>query len=250
MVKKLFFLLFFFLLQLLIAQETVKKIEGVIVNENNDVSGVHILNISSDKATITNLNGHFSIPAKLNDTLVFSAVQFKKETIVVSEIIMALNVLTVELETIVMELDEVILNKSTLVTSKSLGLPNADVKVLPQSERMLYDADHGEFVYYYAIGLSINVNKTLNKISGRTNMLKKRVARDQKYARSQAIRNSYADSIFTTDLKIPALKIEEFMLFCETDENFNNISKAKNDFIVWDFLTKKSIEFKKIKNLY
>ncbi len=222
-----------------------KNLEGVVVSKSKDIAGVHVINITTEKATITNNKGFFSILASINDTLVFSAIQYKKTYVIVDQNNYAQNDFIIYLKDQVTELDEVILNKSTLITAKSLGLPNADAKVLPQSERLLHDADHGPMFG----GLSVNFNKLLNAISGRTKMLKKRVARDQKYARSQAIRNSYTDSIFTTDLKIPALKIEEFMLFCETDENFNNISKAKNDFIVWDFLTKKSIEFKKIKNL-
>jgi len=231
----------------LVAQKAIaKNLEGTVVSKSEDIAGVHVINLTNEKATITNSNGFFSILASVNDTLMFSAVQYKKVYSIVSQNTLLQDNFIVYLRDEITELDEVILDQRTIVTAKSLGLPNADVEILPQSERLLYEADHGKL---FPTILSLNFNKLLNRITGRTKMLKARVARDQQYERSQEIRNSYADSIFTTDLKIPRLRIEEFMLFCETDERFNEVSKSNNDFIIWDFLTKKSIAFKKTANL-
>lgn len=225
----------------LLAQKSIaKNLEGTVVSKSEDIAGVHVINLTNEKATITSSNGFFSIAVSINDTLVFSAVQYKKVYTIVTQNILLQENYIVYLRDEVTELDEVVLDQRTLVTAESLGLPNADVAILPQSERLLYDADHGKL---FPTILSLNFNKLLNRITGRTKMLKARVARDQQYARSQEIRNSYADSIFITDLKIPKLRIEEFMLFCEADASFSELSTSKNDFIIWDFLIKKSIAF-------
>lgn len=244
------------------AQTTVtKKLEGVVKNKDGDVASVHVLNTSSNKATITNVNGFFSIPVLLNDTLVFSAVQFKKKTMVVSAKMLSSSLLTIYLEDALTQLDEVVVRPYNLsgnlgtdlgnmdvkgVSATSLGLPNTHVKVLRQSERLLSHAEAGGPMF---TPTTINVHKILNRISGRTKMLRKRVARDQKYARTETVRNSYEDSIFSVELKIPAEKIDDFMYFCEVDDTLDELLKSKDQLRLWDFLILKSKAYRKNNNL-
>lgn len=222
-----------------------KAVKGAVVSKSQEVNGVYVINTTSGQATITSARGYFVMPAKEKDTLIFSAVQFKKKQLIVTREILEKKTNLIYLEETLEELNEVVLDNRTFVTAKSLGLPNADAVVLPQSERLLHDADHGPMFG----GLSLNMNKLLNAINGRTKMLKKRVARDRRYAQSQQMRNSYADSVFIKDLSIPKDRIEEFMLYCEVDNEFASVSREKNDFIIWDFLTRKSIAFLKEDNL-
>jgi len=244
------------------AQTTVsKKMEGIVKSKDGDVAAVHVLNTSSSKATITNINGYFSIPVKLNDTLVFSAVQYKKKTMVISEKMLSSSLLTVYLLEALNQLDEVVVMPYNLtgnlgtdlgnmdvkaVSASSLGLPNANVKVLRQSERLLSHAEAGGPMF---APTTINVHKILNRISGRTKRLKKRVARDQKYERTQTVRESYEDSIFKTRLKIPLEKIDDFMYFCEVDETFDALLASKDELRLWDFLILKSKAYRKNNNL-
>ena len=62
-----------------------KSIEGRVYNEKGDVAATHVLNTTQKSATITDVNGFFTISASLNDTLVISAIQFKKKTIVITQ---------------------------------------------------------------------------------------------------------------------------------------------------------------------
>lgn len=227
-----------------VGQEVSKNVKGTVASTNANVSAVHVLNITQNKATITDAKGNFSIAAKVWDTLVFSGIQFKKKQLAVTSKMITSKRIIVFLEETVVELDEVVLHNQT-VTAKSLGLPNADAKVLPQSERLLHAADHGKFAYYYGIAVVINLNKILNSVSGRTKMLKKRVARDQRYTRSQNLRNKFTDSIFKKRYGIPAERIEEFMLFCEYDTRFDYVSIHANELELLNFLRRKSGEFRK-----
>ncbi|WP_435315472.1 carboxypeptidase-like regulatory domain-containing protein [Cellulophaga fucicola] len=218
-----------------------KAVKGTIMSTAEEVVGVYVINTTSGQATIANANGFFVMPANETDTIIFSAVQFKKKDIIVTKKMLESKNNIIVLEETLEELNEVVLDQRTFVSAKSLGLPNADAVVLPQSERLLHDANHGPMFG----GLSINMNKLLNAINGRTKMLKKRVARDRRYARSQEMRNSYADSVFIKDLNIPRDRIEEFILYCEVDSEFNSLAREKNDFIIWDFLVRKSLVFLK-----
>lgn len=248
--RNLFFLILLFFAQFLFSQQLRTKIEGVVKSDSGDVSAVHVLNLSSDKATITNAKGYFSIPVFLNDTLVFSAIQYKKKEIIVSLKIVSSKNTTVYLEDALTELDEVIVMPYNLtgslskdlknmkvtpqVTATSLGFPNTYVKHPTGSERKLFVAQSGG-----------NLLSVINGITGKTKKLKEQVARDRKYARTNRVREFYADSIFTGQLKIPKIKIDDLMRFCEEDQSFQRVIDSHDKIKILEFIRRKSIVYRK-----
>jgi hypothetical protein len=245
--------------QALMAQDLSKTLEGMVYSEDGDVAATHVLNTTTKKAAITDINGFFSIVVSLNDTLVFSAVQYKRKEIVVHAGILESTFLSVPLEESNIALDEVIvmpynltgelgrdmenMDVGPVISATSLGLPNAHVKPLMQSERLLREASMGPF----SIGMltSIPFNPMINAITGRTKMLKKRVARDIKYNKSQQLRTQFADSLFVQQLKVPPEKIDDFLYFCEVDANFNTIVDSRDLFAIWEFIKQKSVVYRK-----
>ncbi len=227
------------------------QLEGQVYSKGGDVAATHVLNITTQRATITDSNGFFSIPAKLGDILVFSAVQFKRKQIVVTVSILESKSVSIPLEDVLTELDEVVvmpynltgdmkrdmdmLKTDPVVTASTLGLPNAYVKMPTQAERELYAATANPFMSF---------DPLINAITGRTKMLKKRVARDKKYARTQRVRDYYADSVFRNDLRIPETKINDFMYFCEVDPVFQTVVDSHDRLRLWGFLRKKSIIYR------
>ncbi|MEP0212534.1 MAG: carboxypeptidase-like regulatory domain-containing protein [Cellulophaga sp.] len=233
-----------FLFLVLIAQQTnaqqkIEILKGRIVSNSQEVVGVYVLNKTNKKGTITSKSGNFSIPVHLKDTIEFSAVQFKNKQIIITQKILDYSSFLVNLDETLEELDEVVLDNRTFITAKSLGLPNADVKVLSLTERELFSANNGNNY--------LSIDPLINFLSGRTKMLKDRIKRDDIYARSKELRTRYVDSIFSKNLKIPIDRIEEFMLYCEYDPRFKSITKNKNELVVWDFLRQKSELFLKFK---
>ena len=122
---------------------------------------VHIMNTSAGNATISDEEGEFSIDVTLGDTLLFSAVQYKRKSLVISASILESKIAFITLEEFVNELDEVVVRPYNLsgdlirdmqqmkidavVTASTLGLPNAYVKPMMQSERLLREASLGPF---------------------------------------------------------------------------------------------------------
>ena len=105
-----------------------KFIEGIVYNDNSySIEGVHVLNITSNQATITNSQGNFKILVKLNDELIFSAIQFKRKKITMNQDIFDSLSITVYLEEFVNELDEVILNSSGLSGSLMNDIQNSGI---------------------------------------------------------------------------------------------------------------------------
>lgn len=231
-----------------------KQLRGRVSSRNSDVVGVVVQNISSERAVITDIEGNFSILVKLNDTLVFSAVQYKRKVLPVNEVLFNTSFITVPLDEFVNELDEVVVKPYNLsgdldkdlgelqlekdVSAEALGLPNADVKIITQSERKLQQATYGKF--NVGMILSPPLDPIINAITGRTKMLKNRVKVDNTYARTQRVQDFYADSLFLTILKIPIEKIDDFMYFCEVDQKFQHVVDSKDKLKILDFMVSKS----------
>lgn len=238
-----------------------KIINGRVEAKNIDVTGVVVQNTTSQKATITDEDGNFSLRVALNDTLVFSAVQFKRKVVPVNSSFYNSSFITITLEEFVNELLEVVVQPFNLsgnldsdltglqlekdVSAEALGLPNANVRIITQSENKLNDADHGKFAYYYIIALTINLNKVLNRLSGRTKMLKERVALDKRYATTQKVEAAFVDSLLINHLKIPEGNFYEFIRFCESDKKFYSLAEGNDELKLWDFLIQKSIVYRK-----
>ena len=234
-----------------------KQLSGKVVAKNRDVTGVVVQNRTSGKATITDINGSFIIQVSLNDTLAFSAIQFKPKVIPITVSLYNSTFLTVPLEEFVNELDEVVVLPYNLsgnlgsdltglqlekdVSAETLGLPNANVKIVTQSQRKLYEATSGA-------GL-VPINPLLNWISGRTKMLKNRIKTDNKYARTLRVQEFYVDSIIEKELKIPRAKIPDFMYFCEVDEVFQKTVDTHDKLKIWEFLEQKSTAYRENNNL-
>ena len=233
-----------------------KQIEGRVYSESGDVAATHVLNITADKASITDLNGFFSIVAKLNDTLVFSAIQYKRKAMVVTSSVLESKLLYVPLEDAITELDEVVVMPYNLtgdmtldldrmliepvITASTLGLPNAYIKPPTQAERKLFAATANPFMSF---------DPLINAITGRTKMLKERIARNKKYSRTLRVRAFYADSLYRRQLKIPEDNIADFMHYCEIDPDFQTVVDTHDRFKIWEFMRKKSLIYRENNDL-
>lgn len=235
----------------------VKDLEGRVTSTDGDVAATHVLNTTTQRAGITDINGFFSIQVRVNDTLVFSAVQFKKKEIVITPSIFNSKNLIVPLDDALEQLDEVtvtpynlsgdiikdisVLDTEPVVTASTLGLPNAYVRVISKAERELFEATSG--------GGFIPLNPILNGISGRTKMLKKRLVRDKLYNRTERVREFYADSLYQTKLKIPENKTDDFFYFCEVDTTFQHVVDTHDLFQIWEYLEKRSLVYRENNDL-
>lgn len=227
-----------------------KEIHGKVSSADGDVAATHVLNITTQKAAITDIDGYFSIAARLNDTLAFSAIQYKRKEIVVTTDILASKSIFISLDAAVNQLNEVVvmpynltgdlsrdMQSKPVIVAATLGLPNAYVKKKTQSERLLIEATTG--------GGIVPLAPIINAITGRTKMLKENYKRDVKYERTERVRNFYSDSLYTADLRIPALKIDDFMYFCEVDPEFSGIVDTHDKIKILSFLRSKSLVYRK-----
>ncbi|HZJ20493.1 MAG TPA: hypothetical protein VFD35_09115, partial [Pricia sp.] len=56
-------------------------------------------------------------------------------------------------------------------------------------------------------------------------------------------REFYVDSLYTTELKIPKEKIDDFLYFCEVDSAFQSLVDTHDRLAIWEFMRKKSLVY-------
>ncbi len=248
-----------FLLPVTFLTAQTKLLKGSVTAKSGDVTGVTVQNLTSRRATITDLEGNFAIRATTGDTLVFSAVQFKRKTVPVTDALFATAFVVVPMEEFVNKLKEVVVQPYGLsgdlgkdldglglqqsVSAESLGLPNAGKPHPTQSERLLAEAKGGAWSLgagAVGAGTGVPINPIINAITGRTKMLKNRVKIDRTYAKTQHVRRSFTDSIFEVEFHIPKNRIDDFMYFCEVDNNFQDLVQQGDGLKLWDYLLERS----------
>ena len=234
-----------------------RELKGLVVEAGEGIPNVHILNLSAERATITNAEGFFTMDTRVGDTLLISAIRYERKTFVITDQMLESSGLEIEMVPFVNQLQEVVVRPYNLsgrldedlvnlrveepVTAASLNLPNAYAKKRTQAERQLIEAKSG--------GSGIPLNPIINAITGRTKMLKKRLARDQAYLQTQEVRARYPDSLFVSDIKIPEIRIPDFMYFCEMDPEFSGLAESEDLLKMWDFLKAKGLEYRKANEL-
>jgi len=259
-------------------QDNSTLLNGKVSSSKNDVSNVLIVNLNSNKSTITDTLGLFSIEVKLKDSVRITAVQYLPKKIVISESHMNSSLITIQLIDNIIDLSEVTVTPYNLtgeidrdidrlqieptVTSYSLGLQNADVTKMTQSERLLQEADRGKYVSlqivdeygklneilsYVGFGLSVKVNthKIMNKVSGRTKSLEEMVERDENMNLEKEIIYKFSKRTIADHFNIPESNVNGFLTYCLSQPDFNELSDSGNMAEIWTYLETKSVDFKK-----
>ncbi len=223
------------------------------VNASSDLGSIHILNITAQQFTITNDKGAFIVPAKLHDTILVSSIQYIPQNIVVTQTILDLEFLSIQLEDRVNELDEVVVGKVLTgdllldidnsdakrdINFYDVGIPGYTGKPKTQKERKLYEADAGKSIVIAPLFIGINIHKILNKISGRTKKLKNAVKLEEQVTCMNKIKSEFSNLLFA-DYEIEDHLKNEFFYFVAEDPNFEAYCNADNDFETYQFLLQK-----------
>lgn len=250
-------------------------LNGRVKNLENDISDVLIVNLNSKKSTITDSLGLFTIEVKLKDSIRISAIQYLAKEIIISDINVVEKTLEINLVENVINLNEVTITPYNLtgkidfdidrlgikpaVSSSSLGLPNANVQKMAQSERLLLEADRGKYIMlatteeygevfkilaYAGLTVVINTHKIMNRASGRTKSLEEMVGRDKKTEIEKDIISKFSKKTISENFNIPEAQIDGFLTYCLSQADFLKLNQVSNSVEMWDYLKAKSIEYK------
>jgi len=221
-----------------------------VVRANEDVDGIHILNKTYLKFTITDKDGSFTIPVRTGDTLTISSLRYQLKEVLITEKMTTEGQIEVRLVEKVNELDEVVVGKiltgslnSDLTNFKveqalnfyDLGIPGYVGKPKTKQERLLNEATTG--------GGFIPLNPILNWISGRTKRIKSHIRLEKNEVCLRQFRDEYEAILFEKEPLDDDLKVEYFY-FCSESEGFSELCDLKDPVKMIDFFHQKLEIFK------
>ena len=223
------------LVQVAFGQTTnTKEIRGKITADSVAVDRINIVNITTEKATVSDAKGFFTIPVKEGDVLVFTAVNLEGLRRKITKEDLIEEVLTVIMLPKSIILNEVVVNESS-ITAESLRIIPYGQKNYTPSERKLYTATSGG-----------GIDGLLNTISGRKAMLKKEIIVEKKEQLLARIDVLFEDKYYTETLRIPLDYIKGFQYYCVEDVAFANALRAKNKTLTMYLIVKLAENYNEI----
>lgn len=234
--------MFFISLSLSAQNDTILK--GKITSESSNLEDIHVVNRSQKKVTTSLQGGYFTLKAKINDTIIFSAVHLKAVQYVVKKEDFSDDLLFVKMEVLETDLNEVILTVYKSINPVSLGIVPANQRTYTPAERKLYTATGGGNTY--GLSTSVSLDGIINSISGRTKMLKKEVQVEKKEFLLESIRLDFSNNYFIENLKIPEDYISGFLYYLVENRNFVYIYNKNNKTATEFALVGLSVEYLKL----
>jgi len=214
------FLCVFFLsvLNNLSAQEPV-VMTGLVQGDSIQLEDIHVLNMSTRQGTITNQYGEFEIPASVNDTLIFSGIQFHTLGIVLSKEAVEKRVLRIELISKIEELTEIELKGNDLdglfyIDTKRMrdSLPLMSDEAVNFSNQGYDDPKSSNYVVPPA-----NLMDLISKIGSKRRLENQKEENliQRKRMAPMNLRKDLGDEVFEQELGIPKDHIESFIRYCQ-----------------------------------
>ena len=236
-----------------IGQETI-LLKGQVLNDTIEKASLTVVNISLKKGAITNEAGAFEIPARLNDTIHISAVQYESRQFVVSKKMYDRKTMSLYLVPKVTELDEVKISNIDLtgdlrrdllntplkktITAEQLGLPaNRHAPFTPE-ERRVYSASGRGAGAFGALIMAIN---------GQAKRYKKQLEVMRFQIKVEKAREKFSDTLYMKSLNIPEELIEDFVYFIFEEKKAEGKEEKENVIELLDYMLTKSKKYLALK---
>ncbi|NJB36018.1 MULTISPECIES: hypothetical protein [Flavobacteriaceae] len=223
------------------AQEATRQwLRGQVIYRGTNVVNENVINTNSQKATITDEGGRFAIEVKVGDQLVFTAVNYQLEVVLITQEMLNNGRLVVEVEEKVTELDEVIVgpeNSEQYVKLKNEEFQEYEYEIDRTTE--VENVAQSQIERGMKDGINfVNIFKAIfnakNQETGEGTPLKV----------SEVLRHVYDDEFFVVDLGLPQKQIDAFLVYCDDKIPSQSLLKKENEFQLIDFLVTQSKNFK------
>ena len=246
MIRIVYLFLAFATMQIMAQDSPRILLKGKLSADVSVLEGVYIINIKTEKSSISDSEGCFKIQAAVGDTLLFSAAEFQEMKMVLTLKDLEQEILLVKIKPIINQLNEVIVRNS--INAVSMGIIPKGQRVYTPAERRLNTANNlnASGNAGTMMGGSVSVDPLMNWISGRTKMLKKEVAVEKKESYLRQLENMFSDDYFVSKLKIPSKYVKGFEYYVVDNERFIAILKSKNIATITFLMGELAIKYKEI----
>ena len=246
MIRIVYLFLAFAAMQVVAQENPGILLKGRLTADFSVLEGVYVINTKTEKASITDQEGHFKVQAVVGDTLFFSATQFRELKMVLTAKDFEQEMILVKMKPVVNQLDEVIVRNG--INAVSMGIIPKGQRVYTPAERRLNTANNlnASANMGTMMGGSVSADPLLNWISGRTKMLKKEVAVEKKESYLRQLENMFSDDYFISKLKIPSEYVKGFEYYIVDNEQFVRNLKSKNNAMIAFLLAELAVKYKEI----
>lgn len=257
--KPTFFLVFFLMSLSAFCQiESRKYIEGKVnVPANDDAKNISIYNKTLQQGTITNRFGKFKIFAAVNDTLSISSIQYDDFEVIVDKEVYNNKTMTIFLKESVSVLDEVVVRPYDLSGDLATDIQSIEVimaePIITSSKNIVYGYTGGP---YDAPNSQSTIRQSLMDQSYlrygldfadlfQRYVLEKDKNKSNKKLNDKTLRDIYSNQFYTTYLKIPESRVNQFVTFAQNNGLTDQMLKDGNEMDLIQFLIDQSRAFKK-----
>ncbi|WP_378183149.1 hypothetical protein [Aquimarina sp. SS2-1] len=251
MAKILSFLFILFTLNNVFGQS--QRLKGKIIADSLEGFAINIVNYTKKIGATNDQNGYFEIPSEANDSIIFSSVQYKVVSVIVSENDLDNGNFRIQLYPVIQKLDQV--NISTINLSGNIDKDTRDIKVQPHldtrvlglpvrnikqptiEERRIYTASSGP------------IDLLLNSLNGKLKKLKKLKELADLESLIEKGETAFNQTFFTDDLGLPENLISDFVNYCSEDQYFENLLKNTKRLSLLEFFQEKAKLYKDYKEI-
>lgn len=222
-----YFFLFILFTSLSWSQDTITKVcKGKIITDSNQFQDIHIINLRTERGSVSSKEGYFTIQAQKGDTLVFSAVHLVGLELILDDEYWENDLLLVRMENVTEQFEEVIVQAYPNINAVSLGIIPKGQKSYTPAERRYNAASNSNS--QVGLNSSFSIDPIINMFSGRTAMLKKALETEGKVHLIDKIKELFDDAFLAQKLSLPLEYLNGFRFFIVEDANFINSIKRDN----------------------
>ena len=235
------------------AQET-SLLKGQIISENKDVQNVHIVNLTQETGTTSDVKGEFFIGAAINDSLFISSVQFQNRTVVVRQNMIESGQIEIELYEAMNELSEVFIDDIELSGYLANDLNLISIKEVETKNRLQQNLDDfirkdRELNPYYQPSMTegIRIDKIAMAIAEKLSKNKETpIVYSPKELANLSLK-IVGEEFFSKDLDLDANEICNFLLYCDRDQNFEELVLNDNALVLIEYFETRIESFRKLR---
>ena len=239
--KNTVFLYLSLLITVLVFGQQRKPIKGRLLYKNTSVVAANVINNTDQSTTITDENGEFEIDVAQGDEVIFSSVQYKIRSVIISDEILAKNRLVVSVNENINELKEVVVTSEDV--EKYLDL------IEEQFKGFDYERDKSSQIVnrlsddrLMTNGIDfVNIAKLIGKA-----FANKTKEEQMKLKPSEVLPYVFDTDFFEKDLELPKDQVIGFLEYLDTQMKSGNLLKQSKQFQLIDFLINKRKEYKDI----
>lgn len=230
------------------AQDTILKATVENAADDKPISSVHVINLNQVVGVITDKNGRFEIPAKINDTLYLSYLGFKSIKVRVTNDLLKFKNSKIQITELAYALEEVIVSPYKLT-----GYLEIDAKNIPISRALRYSIPGLPSRGYEGGSRNIGAfSKVLNSIFNPADFLynlfgknpkqlKKLKQMKEDYRIRELLASKFDRETLKELLQIQKIDIDEILRNCSYSENF---IVSANDLQILDAISECYEEYK------